>query len=395
MKIIYINWKCFGTEDILATFDKLGYEYSVLELSKPAYETGYDEKFSDELVKKIKSENANLLVSFNYYPAISVAAMKCGIRYFAWIYDNPYVKVYDSSITNNANYVGSFDSEMVGELNSKGVGTVHYVPLAVNFDRIKDKLVKRNNLRRQDIINDHPDIAMVGGLYDEKHNFYDRMLANAKSMELAGFLDGVIAAQRLVYGYTFADQCIDESKLKVMGEAVPFDVEKYPFTDLKRIYTDYCLSPKMTSMDRYELLSRLSRSFSVNLYTYDENKRVGNVNNRGKIDYYEDMPIAFNNAKINLNATLRSIRSGIPLRAMDIMGCGGFLLTNYQEDMFRHFEAGKHFDFYSSIDEAVDKATYYLQHEDERRAVAENAFDEIAQNHTYEKRLGELLPQLV
>ena len=37
----------------------------------------------------------------------------------------------------------------------------------------------------------------------------------------------------------------------------------------------------------------------------------------------------FANSKVNLNITLRNIKTGIPLRALDIMGAGGFLLTNY------------------------------------------------------------------
>lgn len=52
----------------------------------------------------------------------------------------------------------------------------------------------------------------------------------------------------------------------------------------------------------------------------------------GAVDYYEVMPHVFKQSKINLNITLRSIQSGMPLRAWDIMGAGGFLLSNYQAD---------------------------------------------------------------
>ena len=54
------------------------------------------------------------------------------------------------------------------------------------------------------------------------------------------------------------------------------------------------------------------------------------------------MPLVFQNSKINLNITLRSIKNGIPLRAIDIMGAGGFLLTNYQNDFGLHFTDGCH-----------------------------------------------------
>ena len=58
-----------------------------------------------------------------------------------------------------------------------------------------------------------------------------------------------------------------------------------------------------------------------------------NVINMGSVDYYDMMPYVFKCSDINLNITLRSIKTGIPLRAMDIMGAGGFLMSNYQVDL--------------------------------------------------------------
>lgn len=102
------------------------------------------------------------------------------------------------------------------------------------------------------------------------------------------------------------------------------------------------------------------------------------------------MPKLFKTAKINLNDTRRSNKCGIPLRAMDIMGCGGFLLSNYQEDFFRHFEPDVHFVMYGSIDEAIDKCAYYLGHDSERERIKQNALDIMKREHTYELRLTQL-----
>lgn len=92
----------------------------------------------------------------------------------------------------------------------------------------------------------------------------------------------------------------------------------------------------MANDDRTEIMSRLGRDFGkdyrVNLFTFNETPMLLHVNNRGPVDYYNDMPYIFNNTRINLNITLRSIKSGIPLRGMDVMGAGGFLMSNYQAD---------------------------------------------------------------
>ncbi|MDE6615743.1 MAG: glycosyltransferase, partial [Lachnospiraceae bacterium] len=83
--------------------------------------------------------------------------------------------------------------------------------------------------------------------------------------------------------------------------------------------------------------------------------------------------------------------NGIPLRAMDIMGAGGFLLTNYQNDFARHFIDGEDFVSYSSREDLYNKIRYYLKHNDERRDIARNGCKSVRENHTYEKRLAEML----
>ncbi len=90
------------------------------------------------------------------------------------------------------------------------------------------------------------------------------------------------------------------------------------------------------------------------------------------------MPSVFHNSKINLNITLKTIQTGIPLRAWDILGCGGFLLSNFQQELCEYFIPGEDFIYYESIDDATEKAAYFLTHENERKEIAHNAFEKIA-----------------
>ena len=110
----------------------------------------------------------------------------------------------------------------------------------------------------------------------------------------------------------------------------------------------------------------------------------------GCIDYYSEMPYVFNESKINLNITLRSIKSGIPLRAMDICGAGGFLLSNYQADFYDFFTPGEDIVLYESIDDMLNKCKYYLAHDSERERIAKNGRARIEQAHTYDIRFEEI-----
>ena len=123
----------------------------------------------------------------------------------------------------------------------------------------------------------------------------------------------------------------------------------------------------------------------------NKNATVGSCHNHGYVDYTTEMPKVFAGSRINLNISLKSIRHGIPLRAMEIMGAGGFLLSNFQSDFLLHFEPGIDFVYYEDCKDAIEKAHYYLSHEEERLAIAENGLQKIRAAHTYEIRLAEMI----
>ena len=148
------------------------------------------------------------------------------------------------------------------------------------------------------------------------------------------------------------------------------------------LYSNYVINRKITSLERSEILTEIGKKYPVELYTSNTSFKPQGVTNHGEVDYYLSMPYVFKNSDINLNITLRSIQRGIPLRIMDIMGCGGFVLTNYQEDMLDFFVPGEDFVYYESRQDLMDKIDYYLAHEDERLRIAENGHRKVAADHT-------------
>ena len=111
----------------------------------------------------------------------------------------------------------------------------------------------------------------------------------------------------------------------------------------------------------------------------------------GVADYYSEMPYVFSHSKINLNITLKSIHSGIPLRCMDIMGNGGFLISNFQEDFLDYFVPDEDFVYYTDADDLLNKIDYYLSHEKERKEIAENGHQKVKKNHSFEKCFSDII----
>lgn len=67
------------------------------------------------------------------------------------------------------------------------------------------------------------------------------------------------------------------------------------------------------------------------------------------------MPKVFKCSKVNLNISLKTIRTGIPLRILDILASGGFVISNFQEELAEYFRLGEEIITYGDIEEL-----YYL-----------------------------------
>lgn len=389
MHILYFDWNSFCRKDVLDSFTALGHSYVLYELPERVSMLGLGAATIEKLYNEIKKDNYDCVFTMNYFPMISEACHKAGIPYLSWIYDNPYIKGYSINIINSCNYIFTFDSAMYEELAAQGVKTVYYAPLAANPDRIAALNANANP--------EQYDISFVGALYNEDYNFYDEFVENAtkeQKLYYIGYIDALIQAQLNLYGIDILTQIpkeIIDAKFATINEWS--ETNSY-FTTPERIFADSVLCRKITALEREMLLTQLSATHRVDLFTRDKKATVGSCLNHGYIDYTTEMPIVFANSRINLNVTLKSIRHGIPLRAIEIMGASGFLLTNYQTDFLLHFEPGKDFVYYEDINDAIDKATYYLEHEDERIAIAENGLQKIREAHTYEIRIAEMLALL-
>lgn len=229
------------------------------------------------------------------------------------------------------------------------------------------------------------DVSFVGSLYNEKHNFLDRMTDLDDYTK--GYIDAIIEAQIKISGYFFIEELLTKDIIEAMKKSLDYSPNKYGTETIEYVYANYFIARKITAIERNRLLTAVSNKFETKLYTHNETPELPKIKNMGAVDYYDIMPFVFKNSKINLNITLRSIQTGIPLRCFDIFGTGGFLLTNYQADLFDYFTPGEDFDFYDSEESLLTKIDYYLSHDKERSEIARNAYEKVKSGHTYKDRL--------
>lgn len=132
---------------------------------------------------------------------------------------------------------------------------------------------------------------------------------------------------------------------------------------------------------------------------------IGHINSENRIDaldrIYKEFPNFFygqrlfeqaaeiySQSKIVFNI---SINNDLNMRTFEGMSTKSFMLTSYNDEVASVFEDGKHLVLYKSMDEAVEKARYYLEHNEEREKIAQAGFEEVRNKHTFVHRAKQVL----
>lgn len=379
MKILLYKWKVFNQEDIKAAFERNGQIVDLYE------ETEADRINPDSMKLKTAARGYDAIFSVNYFPQVSEVCEQIGIKYIAWTVDSPMIAMHHKSIFHACNYIFVFDKFNYLQFQQWNLPHLYYLPLAVDTQRIDTLLKNSTDWEKQRF---QSEISFVGGMYHK--NSYDQ-IKDSLTPYLRGYFDAAMQAQMDLFGENIFDQLLTVDILEQLCEIVDFKQDADSMSDLKLVFTSTFLGYKLAQLERIECLNRLARTHQVNLYTDQSDDRLHGVNLKGSVNYLHDMPKVFHESKINMNFTIRNIRSGIPLRVWDILGAGGFLLTNFQAELPAYFENEKDIVYYESLADMEQKASYYLKHEEERLQIAKNGYEKVKQYHSYDIRIKKIL----
>lgn len=103
---------------------------------------------------------------------------------------------------------------------------------------------------------------------------------------------------------------------------------------------------------------------------------------------------AYNSCKIAISVSNFSFERYYSDRLLRIMACGAFPLSHDFSGLEKDFTRGHDIVTFSNINDLIDKCNYYLQHEAERKAIADNAFTTAHTKCTWDVRMTELISLL-
>lgn len=385
MNILFYRYGSICEPDIIASFKHLG--FNITEDTREVYNK---QLLPSDCIKGLnellKQDTYSFIFSINFFPSVSDVCNIWGIPYLCLIVDSPVLELFSTSLANPCNKVFLFDRQLYNDFHHINPDGIFHIPLATN---VRDNYATATMASAADRARFSSDISFIGSLYSEKY-LYNQITLPEK---MRGYVDGLIEAQLLVYGYNFIEECVTpeliEAFCKVRPELINFpDSMK---VDTKAVIAQHIISVKVAEQERLRYLKALSEHFNVDLYTGSDTYSMPLIHNRGFAKTNTEMPIIFHQSKINLNLTAKSIRSGLSLRIFDVLGCEGFLITNYQAELPEHFNIGEDLEAYTSLDDLMGKCEYYLSHDKERREIAHNGFEKVKKYHTYDIRLTQML----
>lgn len=387
MKVLFIAWESYGYQDIQEAFIEEGHElvfFPFKVFGHQGEELLHDPETENRLQTTLHKEVPDLVFSVDYFPVISSVCQKEKIRYISYNYDCPHVLLYSDTIVNPCNVICVFDKATYLEYRRAGISTIHYLPLAVNTKRLDAMDAELSEPESSKY-----DVSFVGSLYLEKGNYFDQ-IEPALPERARGYLKALITIQMKIMGYDLVQEMLP-SILDDLYRVYPVEPMRDSAEPVSFFYEQHVINRRITAIERIDLLEAVAERYAVDLFTHIKDFPLQGLCVHGGIDYLHEMPLIFKQSKINLNITLRSIKSGIPLRAFDIMGAGGFLISNYQADFLDLFVPGEDFVYYESKEDLLQKVGYYLEHQEERKEIARNGHDKVAARHTYRHRVREMM----
>ncbi|MCH5260101.1 MAG: glycosyltransferase [Lachnospiraceae bacterium] len=379
MNILFVGSEAQQMPGIIFAFGRMGHQVEMYE--KPVEEMEGNEELEAQLETYLKRIKFDFILSNVFSREVARVTNRLGIKYAVWCMDSPSFPAWVPEAEYDNCYVFYFDYREYELKKQSGFKNVYHMPLAADVAWSGQLVITDDDIKKYGC-----DMSFVGAMYT--NSLYDRALEHF-SADMQDAFSELIEQSAFVWD--------GQDRLHMPPELVQEVRQKcpqifYPCDMPDEYFLRTCLlGRKLTNVERTLLMELLSEQFDIHLYTRDTEIVPEGVRRFPEIPALKGAPKVFYSSKINLNITLRSIASGVPARVFDIMSVGGFVLSNWQEEIPELFVEGKEIVTYKTPEELVDKADYYLKHDNERIRIAVGGYQKVKEHYTWEHRLERII----
>jgi len=310
--------------------DFFGMDEKILEVGKGVVDA--------ELIKTVEETKPDLLFCFLFTDQLKIETIEyitknTKTKTFNWFADDHWrFPVYSRFWAPAFSFVSTTDSKAVPKYQALGVKNVIKTQWAANTQVYKPQDLAKDSGKYK--------ITFVGANYGNRSEYVENL--KAQGLPAEGF------GNKWPAGRVSQEQML----------------EIFSFSKINLNFTE---TPYMTAKDRLKVLAKLFVKKQSDKYEFNAHRIVD-----------------------NFKSALGTQRRQIKGRTFEVPACGGLLMTGGADNLEEYFVSGKEVIIFKDREDLAKKCKYYLEHEDERKAIAKAGYERTIKEHTYEKRFTEI-----
>lgn len=114
----------------------------------------------------------------------------------------------------------------------------------------------------------------------------------------------------------------------------------------------------------------------------------------GPVDNTTAVPFIFHHSLLNLNISSQQLATTVNLRVFEVPAAGGFLLTDWKDELGELFDFDSELVVYKSIDEMNDLIAFYQQNPSKREHIINKARQRVLKEHLVIHRIRKMISVL-
>jgi len=339
----------------------------------------------EELARTVRAFEPNVVAAINYVEGIAELCQSLDVPFLCWEIDPA---THRPPLLNRpcpSGHIFTYRDANQSEFRDAGFENVSHMPLATNpARRFPLKLSAHDRLHYQ------APLSFVGAsMANQASAHRHRFIALAKAHGVSDpttRLERLLERQREDYS-TFQIPTLLEDCFPGLAQAVSEEDKALNIVSL--------VGEISGAEKRFAYISGLSE-LGVHVWgdPHWDAVRRSPITYRGQARHFEELTRIYCASQINIDIGRIYQSDIITMRVFDVLGCGGFLLTEENDALAEHFAVGEELVTYRTLDELRRKALYYLNNPDKARSIARRGHERVLKDHTIAQRVDAMLEEM-
>ena len=380
-RVLVLTSQYFLCGEVVAALKRLGVPHLFLSMEGKSAEL---DAFLSALGRAVTSFRPDFVLTVNHlgvdHEGVLVAILeRLGLPLASWFVDNPrlVLPLYREPKTSRT-AIFTWDADNLDDLREMGFSPVFYLPLAADPERFRVPRTQCPEAWKADI-------SFVGNSMTYKVGMRLKEARPPRSLALAcRSLAAAFGASSERSVARFLEKEHPEhfaSFMALPGVGRKLAFETYITWESTRQYRKGCLERILP----FSPLIAGDKGWKVQF------RGRSGWRSLPELSYYEDLPLFYPRQKINFNCTSLQMKGAVNQRVFDVPMAGAFLLTDHRRQMEDLFEPGREVVCYHDPEEVPDLVARYLADTPARLKVALAARARVLAEHTYDRRMSQLL----